>query len=368
MKALLPYIFLLVFFTILTTSVIFLSRRFTWILSMESTTFFYVGFSVIILFFLMATGVFINSTTGIGHILFKMATVTMGVYLFLVLSFLLVDLANIFLKLSPVNYGVIGLGLTLFITLFGYWNSYHVRTTSVEIPMPGLNKTMKAVHLTDIHIGHFRNNGYLEDLIQKTNDLNPEIIFLTGDYLDSRYALTEKYFEPLRKLNAPVYFVDGNHDLSTDRENILTNLRNVGVNVLENELASFENLQIVGLNHMLADRNSFDLHASEDSPTIDETLPKISMDKTKPTVLLHHAPNGIKYAHREGVDLYLAGHTHGGQIFPFNLITNLVFEYNRGLHTYKNMHLLVSEGVGTFGPPFRIGTKSEIIALSLVPE
>ena len=148
----------------------------------------------------------------------------------------------------------------------------------------------------------------------------------------------------------------------------LKKLREVGVNVLENEMAHFDDLQIVGLNHMLADRSSFDLHASENSPTIDETLPKIKTDKEKPIVLLHHAPNGVKYAHREGVDLYLAGHTHAGQIFPFNLITSLVFEYNRGLHKFKNTQLLVSEGVGTFGPPFRLGTKSEIIALNLVPK
>ena len=127
-------------------------------------------------------------------------------------------------------------------------------------------------------------------------------------------------------------------------------------------------MQIVGLSHMLADRNSFDMHASEHSPTIAETLPQIKTDKDKPLVLLHHAPNGVEYAHRAGVDLYLSGHTHAGQIFPFNYLANLIFDYNRGLHTYKETLLLVSEGVGTFGPPFRLGTKSEIIRLSLVPK
>jgi predicted MPP superfamily phosphohydrolase len=84
--------------------------------------------------------------------------------------------------------------------------------------------------------------------------------------------------------------------------------------------------------------------------------------------MLHHAPNGIKYAAQAGVDLYLAGHTHAGQIFPFNYLANLIFEYNRGLHEYNGTYVYVSEGVGTFGPPFRLGTKSEIISMQLVPK
>ncbi|KAA3630746.1 MAG: hypothetical protein DWQ02_17525, partial [Bacteroidetes bacterium] len=221
MKAVLPYIFLLTFLAIMASSVTFLSGRFSWIFSMESTRPFYIGFTLVILFFLTATGVFINSTSGIGHFLFKVATVTMGVYLFMTLSFLVVSLLNIPFQFTPITYGVISLGLTLAVTLYGYWNSYHVRTTNLEITLPGLDKEIKAVHLSDIHIGHFRNHDYLQNLIQKTNDLDPEVIFLTGDYLDSKYALQEKFFEPLKQIKAPIYFVDGNHDLSTDRAKIL---------------------------------------------------------------------------------------------------------------------------------------------------
>ncbi|MDV7187930.1 metallophosphoesterase [Lutibacter sp. TH_r2] len=272
-----------------------------------------------------------------------------------------------FVKQSPSIYGFIGFGLACLISVLGYWNASNIRVTPVNIPIQGLNQEVKAVHLTDIHIGHFRTNGFLQKIISKTNAQNPDVIFLTGDYLDSKYALNKKYFEPLKQLKAPIYFVDGNHDHATDNDSIVALMRSVGVKVLENEVTHLNGLQIIGLNYMLADRNSLDMHASGDNPTIAETLPRLDIDREKATVLLHHAPNGIKYANKYGIDLYLAGHTHAGQIFPFNFFSDMMFEYNRGLHDFKGTKVFVSEGVGTFGPPFRIGTKSEIISLTLSP-
>jgi predicted MPP superfamily phosphohydrolase len=177
-------------------------------------------------------------------------------------AFLLGDLVGIFYNWNATSYGIFSLVVTLAITAYGYYRSYHTQITKVEVPIAGLQQPIHAVHLTDTHIGHFRINGFLDKLIAQTNALNPDVIFLTGDYLDSKYALKEAYFEPLRKLNAPVYFVDGNHDHSTDNDQIITYMKQVGVNVLMNEKTMFQNIQIVGLSYMQADRWSFDMHAS----------------------------------------------------------------------------------------------------------
>ena len=367
MMKLMPYLVLVAFLAVLTTSIIYISRKFSWILGFENVSPFYWLFSLIPVYFLTAGIVLTNATGTIGHIFYKIAAVMMGVYLFLVLSFLVIDLIGIFYKFTPINFGIAGIGLAILVSIFGYWNGANTKITPVTIPMSGLTKQVQAVHLTDIHIGHFRTNGFLQKIVDKTNAQNPDIIFLTGDYLDSKYALNKKSFEPLKQLKAPVYFVDGNHDHATHNDSIVALMKQVGVNVLENESDSFGELQIIGLTHMIADRNTFDMHASENNPTIEETLPQLNISKDKPSVLLHHAPNGVKYASEHGVDLYLAGHTHAGQIFPFNLLANLVFDYNRGLHQFENTSMFVSEGVGTFGPPFRIGTKSEIISLTLQP-
>ncbi len=364
----LPIIILTTFFALVVSVIIYLAKRFAMSFEAVNTLPFYIGFSVVIILFFVAGIVFINSTGAIEHIIFKIAAIVIGVFLFTIFSVIIVDVIGLFIKFSPRTYAISYISLTALITLFGLWNSFNIQNTRLEIPMDGLTENIKAVHLTDIHIGHFRTNGFLDKMIEKTNAENPDVIFITGDYLDSRYALDNKYFEPLQKLNAPVYFVDGNHDKATNNESINSLMRKNGINVLENKVMHFKGLQIVGLMHMIADNHSFDIHASGQNQTIESVLPQLNIDRNKASVILHHAPNGIKYAQQNGIGLYLAGHTHAGQLFPFNFIASMMFEYNRGLHDYKGTKVFVSEGIGTFGPPFRLGTKSEIVTLNLTPK
>ena len=119
---------------------------------------------------------------------------------------------------------------------------------------------------------------------------------------------------------------------------------------------------------MAADSNTFSMHANGKGPTIKSTLASLNLFPGKPTVLLHHSPDGIQYANQHGVDLYLAGHTHAGQLFPIKYLAHLLFDYNKGLHVFKKTRIFVSQGAGTFGPPMRVGTKSEITVLTLKPE
>ena len=353
----LPIIILTTFFALLVSVIIYLAKRFAMSFEVVNTYPFYIGFSVVTILFFVAGIAFINSTGALEHILFKIAAIVIGVFLFTIFSVIIVDIVGLFMKFSPRTYAISYISLTAFITLFGLWNSFNIQNTRLDVPMAGLNENIKAVHLTDIHIGHFRINGFLEKMVAKTNAENTDVIFITGDYLDSRYALDNKYFEPLQKFNAPVYFVDGNHDKATNNDSINSLMRKNGINVLENKVAYFKDLQIVGLMHMVADNRSFDIHASGHSQTIESVLPQLNIDRNKASIILHHAPNGIKYAQQNGIGLYLTGHTHAGQIFPFNFIANMMFEYNRGLHNFKGTWVFVSEGIGTFGPPFRIGIR-----------
>ena len=254
------------------------------------------------------------------------------------------------------------------VSLYGIWNSFQTKVTEIDIPVKGLQKEIRAVHLSDIHIGHFRGKGFLQEIVNKTNYQNPDVVFLTGDLFDGKIRLSQENISPLKKLQAPVYFVNGNHDGYTGVEIIKEYLRNINVRVLENEIDHFGELQIIGLNHMRSVPDKADMHAAPGGPSIKETLAAMEINPAQPTVLLHHSPDGIEYADQHGVDLYLAGHTHAGQLFPIIYLNELIFKYNRGLHQFKETRILVSEGLGTFGPPMRLGTKSEIILLRLKPE
>jgi predicted MPP superfamily phosphohydrolase len=367
MKQYIPLIFFTVFIGILIAANIYLARRFNFYFNIENTKLLYFLFPA--LSFLMFFGMMplSNATSGLASFIYVLAAITMGVLLYLVLSVISVDVANLFLKLQPRTAGIAVLTITFMISAYAIFNSWNTQITNQEVKVKGLTKEIRAMHLSDIHIGHFRGKNFLKKIVGKTNQQNVDVVFITGDLFDGKINLTRKELQSLTQLKAPIYFVEGNHDRYTDVETIKQYLREIDVHVLENEMTNFGDLQIIGLNHMRADSSTFNMHAAGNHSTVQSTLDKLSPDKNKPSVLLHHSPDGVKYANQHGVDLYLAGHTHAGQLFPIIYIANLIFEYNRGMHDYKGTKMFVSEGAGTFGPPMRLGTKSEITVITLKP-
>lgn len=364
-------VFILLFFTffgVLIGANIYLSRRFAWYFGVESAARFYILFAFLTIFMIGGIIAFTNSMTVIGSILYSMAAISMGVMLYLLLSTMMVDVFHFIVKLQPRIYGLLAIGLTLLFSILGIWTASNLKVTKIDVPIKGLTAEIRAMHMSDIHIGHCRGKKFLQKIVDKTNDQNPDVVFLTGDLFDGRAKLTEENLTPLKQLNMPVFFVEGNHDKYTGASLIKQYLRNINVRVLENELTQFSELQIIGLNHMLADTNSTDMHATGERATIKNVLQNLDVEPSKPTVLLHHSPDGVQYANEKGVDLYLAGHTHAGQLFPINFIAGLLFAYNKGLHNYNGTRIFVSAGAGTFGPPMRLGTKSEITLITLKPE
>jgi len=307
-----------------------------------------------------------TATVG-GQILFCVSAIFQGVILYLLLSTLLVNLLSIFKKIEPKIMGYLSLGLTALLICYGILNASIPHVTRATIPIKGLTKEVKIVHLTDIHLGHFRGKNHLRKIVEITNELNPDVVFQTGDLFDAKSRLSEDVLTPFKELKAKHYFVEGNHDKEVGVEQIKRMLKSIKINYLENEIALFGELQIVGLKHMRADKNSFDLHVIN-GETIQDVLSQLPVDTTKPTIMLHHSPNGEVYANDLKIDLLLAGHTHKGQLFPLTLIAEMFFAYNDGLHKYKDINIYVSEGVGTMFTPMRIGTRSEISFITLVPE
>ena len=360
-------VIMLAFFGLLIGSNIYLSRRFAWFFSFENTRSLYITFAALTIFMLVGGIAFTNGTSVISNIIYSTAAIIMGFLLYLLLSALTVDLIRIFTKWQPKVYGITTISIAAIVSLYGIWNASNTKTVRISIPVEGIKKEVKVMHLTDIHIGHFWGKNFLQQIVDKTNEQKVDVVFITGDLFDGRIRLSNENLAPLKQLRVPVYFVEGNHDGYTGAKEIKDKLRESGVIVLEDEVTSWGEFQIIGLNHMLADSTSVDMHATGERNTIQEVLSSLSIDKQIPTILLHHSPDGIKYANKKGVDVYLAGHTHAGQMFPINFLGEWIFAYNKGLHDYKGTKIYVSEGAGTFGPPMRVGTKSEITVINLTP-
>ncbi len=368
MRQFIPLLITIIFFGVLVAANIYLARRFVWYFDFTGKRFLYILFAAITLFMIGAPIALMNAKSGLANFAYSAAAILLGFMLYLLISVILVDISRLFVKTNPKVFGIIALSLAVLISGFGIWNATKKRVRNVDIEIKGLSKEIKAALLTDVHIGHFWGVKTLQKIVDITNAQNPDVVFIGGDLFDGKIRLNRESLDPLTRLNAPVYFVEGNHDGYSGAKEIKDNLRDIGVQVLENEVTHFSELQIIGLNHMRPDGESVNMHASSPRATIKSTLNILNIFPGKPTILLHHSPDGIRYASEHGVDLFLAGHTHNGQLFPFNFVVKMVYEYNKGLHEYNKTKIYVSQGVGAFGPPMRVGSISEISILNLKPE
>lgn len=322
-----------------------------------------------ILFLMVGQALSITSNS-VGRVISSIGALWMGFMLYFILAIFVVELGNFLFEISPVLRGAIALIISLLVMVYGYLVADNFKIKEITIPITGLTKNIKAVHITDMHLGNFRGKEKIRSVVDKINEIGPDVIFNTGDQFDSKryFNNDDDVLQPYLDLKAPQYFVYGNHDQYVGENEVIERMENVGVIVLQNEVIHFGELQIIGLNNMPIDKRTRDIHSRQGEDNIEEVLNSIGINEDEPTILLHHRPEGIEYAEAHQVDLMLSGHTHAGQMFPISIITNWIYKYNRGLYQFKDMIVYVSEGVGTIFTPIRVGTNSDITIINLIPK
>ncbi len=303
----------------------------------------------------------------LAHLCSLAGGVMVGFLFFLTLFMLAVDMVHCFVRMPRWLFGGLVALLSVGMTVFSMRKAFSPHVVEVQIRLTKLQQPLRAVQLTDLHIGHYRGEKHVQRIVNQVNSLHPDIVFFTGDCFESWYNLDGRAIAPLEQLQAPVFFVAGNHEGYVDSDRAKHLLRDAGVRVLENEVVESKGLCIVGLDYMSADAQHVGMHAPKRPETIENTLPKLPIDTSLPVIVLHHSPIGTDYMEKAGVSLLLSGHTHGGQIFPLTLLNNLLFQFNRGLNTQNRLQVYTSCGTGTFGPPMRFGTVSEITLIDFIP-
>lgn len=236
-----------------------------------------------------------------------------------------------------------------------------------SLEIEGLSTPIKAVVLSDIHIGGLMEQSKTRQIVEMTNALNADVIFLVGDIVDAGLKDVESSVDELKNLQATqgVFYVLGNHEYFHDIENILQKLESLGFHILINQNYILDDtINIAGIADFMGWRVGYL------EPDIRQTFENI--DSTLPTILLSHQPKVIHYLTPpyDKVSLVVSGHTHGGQIFPFSLAMLLQQPYISGLHTLENLsktQVYVTQGAGFWGPPMRIGSEREITLLELLP-
>jgi hypothetical protein len=206
-----------------------------------------------------------------------------------------------------------------------------------------------------VHIGS-RSQSFLEKVVRKINQLEPDFVCITGDFIDAT-GVAEAELNSLKSISGPVYFSIGNHEKYEDLDEILKRMFNLGVKSLRNDQIQFrDDIQVIGIDDM------------DDAMQVKRQLQDIVISDDAFVVLMYHRPRGLEAAADAGIDLMLSGHTHNGQIFPFNFVVSSVFDKVKGMYKNGNSRLYVSQGTGTWGPVMRIGTRSEITLFEITPE
>ncbi|MFT3760983.1 metallophosphoesterase [Thauera sp.] len=250
--------------------------------------------------------------------------------------------------------------------VFGFINAQSFDVTQHEIAVKNLKQPVRIVHVPDIHLGTQRGADYLGKVLAVIEDQKPDFVLYNGDLVDSDIALKPELFALFKSVKADQYFTTGNHEFYMDTDRALRLIEGAGIRILRSERVNTHGIQLIGMEYMNADRETWDAHVVN-TLTLQEELPRIARDSSKPSVLVHHSPVGMRYAADGNIDLMLAGHTHAGQFFPGTFLVKYRFPMHSGRHQIDGLTLLVSQGAGTFGPWMRLGSRNEVQVVNLVP-
>ncbi|MEV5316403.1 metallophosphoesterase [Streptomyces sp. NPDC052687] len=235
------------------------------------------------------------------------------------------------------------------------------RVKRVTVPLAKLPRAAHGFRIavvSDIHLGPVLGRGFAQKVVDTINATQPDLIAVVGDLVDGSVKDLGPAAAPLAGLEARhgAYFVTGNHEYFSGAEQWVEEVRRLGLRPLENDRTELPYFDLAGVNDV----------AGEDEgqgPDFGKALG--DRDTARACVLLAHQPVQIHDAVEHGVDLQLSGHTHGGQLWPGNLLAAAANPTVAGLERYGDTQLYVSRGAGAWGPPTRVGAPSDITVVEL---
>lgn len=314
---------------------------------------------------------FLLGRIGEGLVMFQiLGAYWMAVFCLLLLVLPIVHVCLWLLRLTKLSRSTAkaGAGLVVLATLltaiaYGTFNAYSpiVREYRVEIPKPNpAAQQLNIVMAADMHFGQLSGRQHAMRLVEQINALQPDIVLFPGDIVDDDLRPYEEkgIDDILSGISARygVYAVLGNHDRYRGQmDHFIDVLEQGNMTILYDEAVTID--------------DSFTLIGRKDR--IDRERTPLSelvagIDASKPLILLDHQPYDLDIAEQEGIDLMLSGHTHRGQIAPAHLITGLLFENDWGYLQKGSLHSIVTSGFGFWGPPIRIGSRSEIVQIQVI--
>ncbi len=335
---------------------------------------FAIGYGVLVV---LVLGVFVAGRTPgnpIPAVIHKIDHYAMG---FLVYGVLFVDVVSaVLFLLGKLNLcpntvsivsGRVAVVLFLVVCTYGCLHAWDLQTKRYEVQLVQSGEAteeFKIVLITDLHLGYVMDAKRLEEIVARVNEESPDLVCVAGDIFDGDYTAVQEPEEIRNLFNSieatyGVYACLGNHDAGGTYNQMIDFLAGTQIHLLRDEATVIaEKLVLVGRR----DSSPIGGHGDERS-AVDALIDGAEL----PVVVMDHQPGNIG-EYDEKTDLILCGHTHQGQIVPFNLITGALFDVDYGYYraSENSPQVIVTSGAGTWGPPQRIGTDCEVVSISLM--
>ncbi len=316
----------------------------------------------------------------ISEVMMWIGNIWLGAILYLFLFILLLDLlrlANTLFHIFPaqviLNYAKYKLftfytviGLTSLILLGSYINANSVKINELDLytdKSGGNLSELKIALVSDIHLGTMIKNSKVDKMVNAINSLNPDLVLFAGDIVDEDLASVIAYDIGKNLVNLKSrygsYAVTGNHEYIGGGDKSVEYIEKFGIKYLRDETI------LIDSSFYLTGREDRDSKrfAGKERKSLKELT--ADLDKKYPLIVMNHQPFNLEEAVSAGADLHLSGHTHHGQMWPLNYITEMVYEVSRGYKKIQNTHFYVSTGFGSWGPPMRSGNRPEIVFIKL---
>ena len=342
------------------------------------------------------TGFLIRKPAFLHRILKITSNYFLGIFMYILMVLLSIDIIRLFLKYvvhaswiqSRIVFAAVGaccICVVIIISFSGIYHAKHIKVTPYKITVdksaPDMD-SLKIVLLADTHFGYNSGAVHAQEIVDKINEQNPDLVCIAGDIFDNEYDAVrepEKISEILRTIRSKygVYACWGNHDLN---EPILAGFtfkhkKEDSKQLKDPRMKRFlqnSNIQLLEDEAVLID-NSFYVVGRKDASLVEKIEEKRKtpaqltqkLDKDKTIIVIDHQPKELQDIADAGVNLDLCGHTHDGQTFPGNFTVKFLWENPCGYLQKGSMHNIVTSGSGVWGPAMRVGTDSEICTINL---
>lgn len=303
---------------------------------------------------------------GVATVVYVVGNTWLIAFLYLLLLFAVSDLASLLFcrgkSLFALTDSAIGLFIVIgivavILTIGGFHYHHKFREEITLVTDKPLEKPLTIVMASDLHLGYHNRKAELSRWVDLINAEKPDMVLLCGDIIDMsiRPVLQGNYAEEIRRIEAPVWAVLGNHEYYSHVDQAERFFAAADIVLLKDSVAHCKGLDIIGRN----DRTY------PNRLVLKELKEKFDIQDSHLSILLDHQPYHLEEAEAAGIDFQFSGHTHRGQVWPLSWITDALYEKSWGHHQRGNTHYYISSGLGIWGPKIRIGTRSEYLVLHI---